>query len=277
LNIGGIKLEIDLVLSGSGIRFLAFIGGYKALEEEGISIARLAGTSGGAIVASGIACGMTSSDFIDLVMATDTSKLKDFSIFELLFSFGLYRGERIRKLVDTASGSKTFSQVNRDLRIIATDFSRRAKMIFSPEITPDVKISDAVRFSIGIPLMFGYRKWNNAYMVDGLVSSNYELDMFDDNERPTVGFRIGSKIISPDIPLKITAFNIFEYILMCIDTLIVSVEQEHIEDADWARSIYMDVSKWNATNFNLSQQDKQDMINIGYETVKANIYSILQQ
>lgn len=50
-------MKIGLVLSGGGIRGVAHIGAIKALEEYGIYVTHIAGTSAGAIVGSLYASG----------------------------------------------------------------------------------------------------------------------------------------------------------------------------------------------------------------------------
>ena len=56
-----------LVLSGGGARGLAHIGLIRALEEEGISIDYIAGTSMGAIVGALYSMGYTTGEMTDLV------------------------------------------------------------------------------------------------------------------------------------------------------------------------------------------------------------------
>lgn len=58
---------ISLVLSGGGARGLAHIGVYRLLEERGIPVDYIAGTSMGAMLAATFAMGYTSNEIFDLV------------------------------------------------------------------------------------------------------------------------------------------------------------------------------------------------------------------
>jgi len=256
--------EIDLVLSGSGTRFPIFIGGLEALQAEDIKIMRLAGTSGGALVGSGIACGLKPEEIKQIILDLDFKSFKDFSLFQLLFRYGLYKGDKIEKAVEKITDGKTFAEIDMDFRVIATDFCRRNTVIFSKETTPDVKLSTAVRASLSVPLIFGFKKYEDSFLVDGIVTSNYALDIFDDNQRPTIGLKTGNQLCPRTCAVK--NFNLLQYILMCIDTLITSIEREHVEDATWAKTIYLDASKFNSMDFNLTNDDKYEMFRIGYET-----------
>lgn len=57
LRKGGKKLKLGVALSGGGIRGIAHAGALKALEENGIKIDVIGGTSSGSLVASLYAMG----------------------------------------------------------------------------------------------------------------------------------------------------------------------------------------------------------------------------
>lgn len=70
-------MEIDGVFSGGGIKGLALIGAYQAIEEKGYRFKRIAGTSAGAIVASFIAAGYSSSEIMKIMDEIDLKELLD--------------------------------------------------------------------------------------------------------------------------------------------------------------------------------------------------------
>ena len=63
--------KVGLVMSGGGARGLAHIGVIKALEENGIPIDYVAGTSMGAIVASLYSMGFTPDEMIAMMSSDD--------------------------------------------------------------------------------------------------------------------------------------------------------------------------------------------------------------
>ena len=76
--------DIDLVLSSSGVRAPCFIGAIDALKERGYNIRRIAGSSGGAIIAAGYALGMTTGEMRALAPQTPYAAMRDFKIKNLL-------------------------------------------------------------------------------------------------------------------------------------------------------------------------------------------------
>ena len=63
--------NISLVLSGGGAKGLAHVGVIKALEENGIPISNVSGTSMGAIVGGLYAMGYTPDEMVQLFKSTD--------------------------------------------------------------------------------------------------------------------------------------------------------------------------------------------------------------
>jgi len=259
-------MEIDLVLSGSGTRFPVFIGALKALEEKNITIKRVAGTSGGALIASCIACNIKADDLFQMVLQTDFTKFKDFSLISLVRNYGLYKGDVIEKLANIVTGGIAFEYLPMDCRIIACNPFNSEMMVFSKANTPDVKLSEAIRYSTSVPLIFGYKKYKGQPVVDGMLSSNYPIDIFDDNERKTLGLRITTSSRKKCCFHKI---NIFEYLWFLAESLIISLENEHIEDAKNAETINIDAQKFDPINFDITSKDKDEMFQLGYLTTLA--------
>jgi len=63
--------KVGLVLSGGGAKGVAHIGVIKALEENGIPIDYIAGTSMGAIVGSMYAMGLTPEEMLNIIKSDD--------------------------------------------------------------------------------------------------------------------------------------------------------------------------------------------------------------
>lgn len=60
-------MKVGLVLSGGGARGLSHVGVLKALDELGVSVDAISGTSAGALVGSLYACGIPPEQILDLV------------------------------------------------------------------------------------------------------------------------------------------------------------------------------------------------------------------
>ena len=77
-----------------------------------------------------------------------------------------------------------------DHYVVATDLLRGQPVVFSRETFPELKVSRAARFSIGIPLFYSYQKFQispeeRGIMVDGNLASFVMGNMFHDDEHST--------------------------------------------------------------------------------------------
>ena len=66
---------IGVALSGGGTRGFAHIGGLQALEEMGIPVDRVAGTSMGSVIGGLYACGHRPSEIEEIVLRIDWSDI----------------------------------------------------------------------------------------------------------------------------------------------------------------------------------------------------------
>ena len=259
-------MDVNLVLSGSGTRFPIFAGALKALEEKGINVQKTAGSSGGGLVAACISIAkLKADDLFNSILQTDFNSFKDFSLITLVRNYGLYKGDAVEKLAEKITGGITFRYVPSDCRIIASSPMDSKPVIFSKDTTPDVKVSAAIRYSISVPLVFGYKKYNGKPLVDGSLTSNYPIDIFNGDVNKTIGLRIMSS------DRQTCCFNklaIWDYVGYLIESLILSIEQEHMEDATNAFTIEFDATGINPLNFNVTDIDKHKMFEIGYDTAK---------
>ena len=79
-----IPKELDIVLASSGTRAPCFIGAIDAILEKGYNIRRIAGFSGGAIIAAGFALGMSIDELRAMAPDTPYNAFRDFKIKNLL-------------------------------------------------------------------------------------------------------------------------------------------------------------------------------------------------
>ena len=205
----------NLVMEGGGVKGFAYAGALQVLDSMGIlkNIQRVAGTSVGAIQGALLAVGYSSGEIIELTAHIPLKQFNDGGwmlaggISRLNKQFGWYKGKKIAQWVEdliaakTGNGHITFAELHResadkgykDLYITGTDLTWQTLRVFSYETYPDMRICDAVRISLSIPLYYRavlmddngkvYEKSNDKQllhvMVDGGVLSNYPLFLFD--------------------------------------------------------------------------------------------------
>ncbi|MBE7178948.1 MAG: patatin-like phospholipase family protein, partial [Mucilaginibacter polytrichastri] len=204
----------SLVFEGAGIRGIAYAGVIKKLEEKKLmpQISRVGGTSAGAITALMVSLGYNSQEVYKLIGETEFGDFNDGRYFfiggfrRLSKKYGWYRGEKFQHWLDevilakTGNPNITFAQLHdqkfRDLYVTGTSLNRQRLLIFSYETYPEMRVSDAVRISMSVPLYFE-AKYIDAkgaivpkpagtdsldLVVDGGITGNFPIWMFDQTD-----------------------------------------------------------------------------------------------
>jgi NTE family protein len=296
----------NLAFEGGGVRGIAYAGALQVLEQNKIlpDIRRVAGTSAGAITATLVALGASSDKVLKIVGGTDFRAFMDDSfgvirdMHRLLDDYGWYKGDAFSAWIQKQIGglgqspSLTFAQLHqlaaqpqstyRDLFVVGTDLSRQIPTVYSAEATPDYEIWQAVRISMSIPLFFAAVKGppNNQVLVDGGVTWNYPLDLFDDTKylidraaaeiptgtrydanhvynKETLGFRVDT---FDEIAAEKNSWNLpprqindfFDYIKALVGFMTDTANKLHLKPADWDRTVVIDAAGVNSTDFSLS-------------------------
>ncbi|KPJ94473.1 MAG: patatin [Gammaproteobacteria bacterium SG8_11] len=188
----------NLVFEGGGVKGIAYVGAMQVLDDLGIlpNIKRVGGTSAGAINATLFALGFSNAEQRTILKKLDFNNFMDDSwgvvrdTDRLLEKYGWYKGdffhEWISKLIKKKLGNPnaTFKYLkeagNPDLFVYGTNLSTQFGEVFSIEHTPNMRIADAVRISMSIPLFFAsIRNPRDDVYVDGGVLNNYPVKLFD--------------------------------------------------------------------------------------------------
>lgn len=188
----------NLVFEGGGVKGMAYVGAMQVLKEKGIlsNIQRAGGTSAGAINATLFVLGYTPAQQRTIIKKLNFKNFMDGSwgvirdTDRLINKFGWYKGnffyewigEHIKKRLGDPNA--TFSNLKEAgkpaLYVYGTNLSTRFGEVFSHEHTPNMRIADAVRITMSIPLFFAaIRNARGDVYVDGGVLNNYPIKLFD--------------------------------------------------------------------------------------------------
>jgi NTE family protein len=296
----------NLVFEGGGVKGIAYGGALEVLDKAGVlkNVTRVAGTSAGAINATLLAIGFTHREVSDIIAKTNFASFEDGGWFgsklqRLLTNFGIHRGDKFKSFLEekiklkTGSTKFTFKNLAQAIQtgnanfkylyVVATNLSGQKYEIFSHEEGhfPDTPIADAVRMSMSIPMYFQAVTFNKETMVDGGVSYNYGVNIFDQKKylhdpengdaqfynnkadlvfnHETLGFRLDSTEVINYCkknwslpPVKIDNLN--QYVSALIGFMMEMANKAHLVDEDWNRTIFIDTLDVKTTDFNLSQQ-----------------------
>ncbi|MBS0009995.1 MAG: patatin-like phospholipase family protein [Bacteroidales bacterium] len=212
-----------LVLSGGGARGLAHIGLIRALEEEGISIDYIAGTSMGAIVGALYSMGYTTGEMTELVTSDNFRRWSTGLIpGDLQFTYKNnepnsaminldidFREEKpeaslpshlipsavidfaILRLTcgETAASGGNFDSLMIPFRCVAADIYNKKPYVFRSG-----NLGNAVRASMAYPLYFEPYVQDSTLLFDGGIYNNFPYDVLVKDFSPD--FVIGSKVAS---------------------------------------------------------------------------------
>jgi NTE family protein len=212
------EIKLGLALSGGGAKGFAHIGVLKVLEEEGIPVHMVSGTSMGAIVGSLYAVGYSPQEIENIALTTNWNILLNDSYqinpqqisnsilkrdtYLVTFPFedrkislptGLIDGQNISmllyRLMLPFHDTRDFTKLPIPFSAVATNLATGEPQTFSTGYLPDV-----VRASIAIPSIFKPVKIEGETYIDGGVARNIPVE---DVQKLGADFVIASDVGEP--------------------------------------------------------------------------------
>jgi NTE family protein len=181
-----------LVLSGGGAKGFAHLGVYKALQEAGIEVDFVGGTSIGAVMAAYVSFDLPADEVIEHAKrAFASNPTGDFSLFPML---SLFKGKRLKKTIDKAVIDATGVEADlldswRTMFCIASSFSDAREIVIRRG-----RLDLALRASVSIPIALPPVPHFGELLVDGGIFNNFPTDVMSQ-----MGVR---KLIGVDLSIK---------------------------------------------------------------------------
>jgi NTE family protein len=165
--------RLGMALGGGGARGLAHIGVLKVLDNAGIAVHALAGTSMGGVVGAMYAAGLSAVEIerqtLELSTTSSIRRLIDIN----LSYRGLVRGERIYNLIaDTIGPDLIFDDLALPLAMTAVDAVSGCEVVLN-----EGKVVDAVRATISVPGVFRPVERDGMILIDGGILNNVPSDL----------------------------------------------------------------------------------------------------
>ena len=145
----------------SPARGLAHLGVWQRLDELGVPIHCIAGTSIGAIAGAIIAAGRI-QEALAWCAQPDWKKLPPLMFGNRLSSKALMQGRRVEKLIARLVGVQTFDELSLPFAAVATDFHTG-----EPVVMREGDLLSAVRASMSIPGVFRPVERDGHILIDG--------------------------------------------------------------------------------------------------------------
>lgn len=306
----------NLVFEGAGIRGIAYVGAIRELEDRNClaNVQRVAGTSAGAIAALTVSLGYSAAEMEAIISDLPVQQFNDGrwiffgGFYRLARTYGWYRGEAMTQWLHqvieqkTGNGNITFSALHacgyRDLYVTGTSVNQQRVLVFSHQTYPNMKVKDAVRISMNVPLYF-QAVWidqegrvldpENAsgefdIAVDGGVAANFPIALFDsitgDGLLPqrranagTLGFRIDTdeQILSDSqyqglAPHSVGSLRGFVNAFYVFS--IESLNRPRLTEQDWVRTVSISSGDIAPRVRKMTNDEKARLIESGLKSVQ---------
>src|SRR5450631_4747674 len=152
---------IGVALGGGFARGIAHIGVLKVLEEEGIPVRVVTGTSVGALMGAAYCSGVSLAELEELAHNVRFTTFARWTLSRC----GFASNDRMVSFLTRTLKVKTFEELRIPLGVTATDFNTGEGVVFHSG-----SIIDPVRASCAYPGMFLPVEIRGRYLVDGMLS-----------------------------------------------------------------------------------------------------------
>ncbi len=196
-------MKIGIALSGGGVKGIAHAGVLKALEDNGINIDIIGGTSSGSIIASMYAIGYSPyyayilfkryvNEIVEITPLPIMLGIKNFMINKKISVLGLKSGKELEEAYDkiaAKNGFKNITDITKVKIVIPTvDIHDGKEYVFTNNIPKnieeynddieyitDISIGKAVRASSSFPSIFEPCQYKKHKFLDGGVLDNIPI------------------------------------------------------------------------------------------------------
>ena len=283
-------MKIGVALSGGGIRGIAHAGALKALEDNGIKIDVIGGTSSGAMIASLYAIGYSpyyiymlfkrySEKLVGISNIPIFSGIKKFAASNRLKNIGEKTGDMIEKEYNRLARSKNIEKINEITRmplVMPTVDVKNSKEYIFTNMVPDgsddrdkyitnITFGKAVRASSSFPGIFSPCEFKHHKFLDGGILNNIPvIEVRKQGTDKVIGINFKADDIDENS-------NMMDLGMRTIDIMGNKISRENLDQSDYVLTIKTDKT-------GLLDAEKLDSCyNYGYQAVIENLDEIKER
>ncbi len=260
----------NIIFSGGGFKCWAYIGTLRVLKEYHFDVEQIIGVSAGSLFGLCYILGMTWEFLLDYFMNINFKELIDINLDNFLtqqsFMEGIKFTNSVRELISyvidpdiTFKGLYQFSKIK--FTVNALNITDSKLEYFNYQLTPDIKVVDAVRASCNLPIFFPPYQINDKFYYDGGLCNNCPIDIVE--EVDTIAFNLSDHGISN------SSMKLMD-LLFCL----VNMSNNFYYNNSSSNIYHILDTKFNDQMFNLNQS-RDDIFNIymdGYINSKNIIF-----
>jgi len=245
MSLNPFNTKIGVALGGGAAKGIAHIGVLKCMEEKGIEVSYISGTSIGALVAAFYAFGKTPNEMMKIGKTLSVSKVTSFTLRKR----GFFTTDSIRQLVLSEIGDVKIEDAKVKLAILAADITTGEEIVFTRG-----SLADAVCASIAVPGVYVPVEWQGRLLVDGGIVENVPISPLK---------KLGAGIIIAVDLNGVSRYpapkDIMDIMGNAFDIAIDLRTRDQIKEADL--SIRMDLSDFSRVD---NTKRTQELMNVGY-------------
>lgn len=278
-------MGVGIALAGGGIRGIAHAGVLKALEENGIEIDAIGGTSAGSIVAALYAMGYKpyyiyvifkkyAEEIINIGNAPIINGIGNFMKNKKIGISGLNNGTSLEKICNELASRKNIkviADIKMPLAIPAVDISESKEYIFTncaprdnmnDNYITEIEIGKAVRASSSFPAVFCPCEFKKHMFMDGGALDNIPvLPLKGMCDKKVIAVNFAADPVEEDS-------DVMDIIMKTLDIMGNKIAEKGLEQSDLILTVPTD----RAGLFDIEKLDK--CYKFGYDTVIQNLDKI---
>lgn len=278
------------IFGGGAIRGISYIGAIQALDNFGISIDTIAGSSVGAIFAGLLAVGYESKEIEEIFLKVNFDLFRDIH-FGFKKGFALSKGEVflewIREMIEkkfygenykkNENPTVKFKDLDKNLVIITTDLTNFKCKEFSKTETPNFEIATAIRISSSMPGLMTAVHFEDSELVDGDLQKSWPLwkisNTLNTSKERILEFRLEGDY---DKDGK-NAIDYMNTVYSCITSIATKNIVETYGNCDKYDYVTINTGDVLIVDFNLSEDKRKELIQKGYLQTKNYFIEKLPQ
>lgn len=261
--------SIYVAFSGSGFLCPTEVGALLGIEAKARRVEALAGTSGGAIVAALYAMHRDASLLAGLVRTLDWVPLMDFgswlcNAWRMMVHEGWCDPKPLHDFLLEQTAYATFSDVDMDLKVTATDLQSGTLKVFSRDTTPMVKVADAVRASTSIPFVYPPMQIGGRAYVDGGVTRDIPANLLPNDGTDALCVHLtGSR--------KPNAYphHLYQVASLTVNALLEGQHALDVSSAPWVKLVDVNTGTLDALDASMTTAQRDHLIQLGKQAVTA--------
>ena len=173
--------KIGLVLSGGGSRGVAHLGAITFMEEMGIDVDVISGTSAGSIVGGLYAAGNSIETIFEVFKNTSIFSWNNLTARKP----GIIDSDRFYPVLKEHIPEDNFESLNKKLYVTATDILNGVVTTFS-----EGEVIKTILASSAVPVVFSPVSIDNSLYVDGGVLNNFPIEPLQGRCKAIIGVNV---------------------------------------------------------------------------------------